>query len=65
MSKQIAGQEIVEQWTEWYVEYPDGELCCVEDEETADDIIRCAQMVRAKYKKKSRELFATEIADPE
>lgn len=58
--KKIAGQEIVDQWTDWCVVYPDGEIFVVEDEEQADDIIRCAKMVKAKYQKKSREHFVTD-----
>ena len=63
--KQIAGRNIVDHWTDWFVEYPDGDLFFVEDEETADDIIRCAKVVKAKYRKKCREVFVTEIGDPE
>ena len=61
----IAGNDIVEHWIEWVVEYPDGEVCFVEDEETADSIIKCAKVVKAKYKKKYREVFVTDWVDPE
>jgi hypothetical protein len=62
--KKIAGREIETHWTDWAVQYPDGEILIVEDEETARDIVRCAAMVKVKYRIKTCEHFVTEWEDP-
>jgi hypothetical protein len=55
----IAGRDIDDNWTDWAVMYPDGELVEVFDEETARDIVRAAKMVGAKYKVMKRLVFVT------
>lgn len=64
--KKIAGRDIDESWTEWAVQYPDGEILIVEDQEDADEIVRCAKTVlpKIKYRVKTREVFCTEWDDP-
>lgn len=60
MAIKIAGQEVSEHWVDYAVQYPDGEIMIVEDEENADAIIRLAKIVGVRYGKVRRTVFVTD-----
>jgi hypothetical protein len=60
MAIKIAGRDVTDNWIDFAVRYPDGEIMIVESEEDADAIIRLAEVVGVRYGKMRREVFVTD-----